>query len=464
MLVPKPIQSIGEASTPGSVVLLHLAVSLPPRSLSTTDFELQSRMPDVEQLLLDLHVLVLTPSKLVMVFPNPTMNVGYMARSALRMEYACCSAIALVGTAFAWQPIAHRGVFHDVDDSQANAENSIGALYRAGDLGLPGVELDLRLSSDGVVMVTHDVLTNRATTVDNYGGKLNSVDVALGRQPAVAGININSRTGSQWNDTPLKIYGRNAQLVTDGSQKMQTLDEMLSYYSNYISGNGGATFMLVLDIQSPEIFEKAADSVRKAGLETSVYLKFFATSAIDSSQYTYKGAETCAAYAHYSGLTGLRIIPQINNGEIVNKGGEAYINVFHTQLSIQDYLACWRDAERYRVSADFTHVAASVAPGDHVATAGAMSALQWAKQNGRGTISILPNPDACSVNRGSSTYWSFQSNNVAAKQFDNNARNVKQDFINSMNKYIDYVVVDTMGNVGSHTYYTDYDDFVSHLC
>ncbi|TKY87576.1 hypothetical protein EX895_003590 [Sporisorium graminicola] len=365
---------------------------------------------------------------------------------------------------FGWQPIAHRGVFHDVDDRQANSENTVGALYRADDLKMPGVELDLRLSSDGVVMVTHDVLSNRATTVDNYDGRLNSVRVALGAQPSVAGIRIDSRTGNQWNHTPLKIYGRNSQLVSDGTQKMETLDEMLGHFSDLIAGNGGRPFFLVLDIQNPEIFEKAADLVRSHRLQNSVYLKFFATSAIDSSSYRYQGAKTCAAYANYNGLTGLKIIPQINNGELVNNGGQPKINVFQTQLSIEDYLACWRDAEEYSVSADLTHVSASVAAGDHVAAIGAENALKWAKQNSRGTMSILPNPDAGSLSRGSCTYWSFQSNNVAAQTFDQNARRVKQAFINDLSRYIDYVVVDTMGDVGANTYYTDFDKYVSYLC
>ncbi|CDU24358.1 uncharacterized protein SPSC_03429 [Sporisorium scitamineum] len=367
------------------------------------------------------------------------------------------AAVALSSTAFGWQPIAHRGVFHDVDDSQANAENTVGALYRANDLNLPGVELDLRLSSDGVVLVTHDNLSNRATTVDNYDGHLNSVRVALGAQPSAAGININSRTGDQWNHTPLKIYGRNSQLVSDGAQKMETLDEMLRHFSDLIAGNDGKSFFLVLDIQSPQIFERAADLVRSHNLQGSVYLKFFATSAIDSSSYRYEGAKTCAAYAHYNGLTGLKIIPQINNG------GQPKINIFQT-LSIEDYLACWRDAENYIVSADLTHVSASVAAGDHIAAIGAENAIKWAKANGRGTMSILPNTDAGSSSRGSCTYWSFQSNNVAAATFDQNARSVKQTFFNDLSRYIDYVVVDTMGNVGANTYYTDFDRYVSYLC
>ncbi len=386
----------------------------------------------------------------------------------LKLSSYVAAAAVLAGMSFAWQPIAHRGVFHDVDDSQANAENTVGALYRANDLHMPGVELDVRLSSDGVVLVTHDVLTNRATVVDNYGGKLDSVDVALRKQPAVAGINIGSRTGAEWNHTPLKIYGRNSKLIDPSPQKMETLDEMLDHYKDLIAENGGKDFFLMLDIQSPELLERCADSVRSHGLQDSVYLKFFATKAIDSSSYRYKGPETCAAYAHYNGLTGLKIIPQFNNGEITNRNGQPVIDVFQTQLSVEDYLDCWAGAElNYRnVAASMTHVSASVAANDQVATVGATNAINWAKNkhNNRGTISILPNPDTGFIQNRYCSYWSFQSNNVAAAPFNQEARTAKANFIKDMGGKIDYVVVDTMGDVGHNRYITDYESYIVYLC
>lgn len=376
------------------------------------------------------------------------------------------AAATLASVSFAWKPIAHRGVFHDIDDRQANAENTVGALYRANALNMPGVELDLRLASDGTVLVTHDVLTNRATVVDNYDGKLNSVYVAMKRQPAVAGINIDSRSGPGWNHTPLKIYGRNSKFVGDGAQKMETLDEMLDHYKDLIAGNGGRQFDLFLDIQSPDIFTRAASAVRNKGLQDSVYLKFFATKAIDSSSYIYRSPETCASYAHYEGLTGLKIIPQINNGEITNVNGKPMISVFNTKLSIEDYLNCWSEAQsHYRnVAAQMTHVSASVAANDQVAYEGAREAIHWGWSNGRETMSILPNPDAGYISNRQCTLWSFQSNNVAAAPFNQDARKAKQAFIDRMGNKIDYVVVDTMGDVGNERYITDYESYIVYLC
>ncbi|THX18427.1 hypothetical protein D6C86_07613 [Aureobasidium pullulans] len=112
--------------------------------------------------------------------------------------------VILVEPLFAYQTIAHRGLFHDVNDHNAVAENSIDAMYRAEALGLPGVEFDLRLSSDNQVLVIHDIVSNRATFNDNYGGRLDAVDVSLNLQPEVAPISVNSKPASSWIGTGLK--------------------------------------------------------------------------------------------------------------------------------------------------------------------------------------------------------------------------------------------------------------------
>lgn len=374
------------------------------------------------------------------------------------------SAILLATSSFAWSPIAHRGVFHDIDNSQCNSENTIGALYRANDLNVPGAELDLRLSSDGVIMVTHDQLANRQTKDDNYHGILNSIDVAIGRQPNVNGIPINSAPASTWNDAPLKSYGRNGRFVNDGTQKMETLDEMLGHYSDLISGNGGKEFTLFLDIQDPQILSGAAKLVKQHGLQNDVILKFFVKSAINSANYRYNGPETCAAYANYNGLTGLKIAPQFNDGQMTFSGGNAYIDVFNAQLTIEEVLNCWAEAgEKYHAEgAILTHVAASVPANNKPAYKAAASALYWARQNNRITISILPNPDAGFNQGGTCTLWSFQSNNVAAAQFNEDARSAKLDFINAQKP--DYVIVDIMGDVSKNRFITDFDIYTLYLC
>ena len=88
--------------------------------------------------------------------------------------------VILVEPLFAYQTIAHRGLFHDVNDHNAVAENSIDAMYRAEALGLPGVEFDLRLSLDNQVLVIHDIVSNCATVNDNYGGRKENFTISLG--------------------------------------------------------------------------------------------------------------------------------------------------------------------------------------------------------------------------------------------------------------------------------------------
>ncbi|THX48903.1 hypothetical protein D6D08_10020 [Aureobasidium pullulans] len=215
--------------------------------------------------------------------------------------------VILVEPLFAYQTIAHRG------DHNALAENSVNAMFRAEALGLPGVEFDLRLSSDNQVLVFHDMISNRATSNDNYGGRLDAVDVSLNLQPPVAPILVKSRPANSWIGTGLKTFGRNGRIVpADGAQKLETLDSMLSHFKNLNNPN----FWLILDIQDPVIFSRAAAAVNAHGLNRTVFLEFFATKAINSKGIKYNGANTCYQYARQNHLGGLQIIPQINDGEL----------------------------------------------------------------------------------------------------------------------------------------------------
>ncbi|KAI5239914.1 pectin lyase-like protein [Aureobasidium subglaciale] len=185
------------------------------------------------------------------------------------------------------ETIAHRGLFHDVNDHNPMAGNTIDAMYRAESLGL---EFDLRLSSDNQVLVTHDLISNRATVKDNFGGRLDAVDISLDIQPAVAPIKVNSQPASSWIGTGLKTFGRNGKIVNpDGPQKLETLDAMLSHFKNL----NNSKFWLILDIQDPLIFSRAAALIQFYGLSHIIFIKFFATKAINSKGTTYNGANTC---------------------------------------------------------------------------------------------------------------------------------------------------------------------------
>ncbi|MDD2245307.1 glycerophosphodiester phosphodiesterase [Proteiniphilum propionicum] len=63
-----------------------------------------------------------------------------------------------VGFALMAQPkiIAHRGFW----DKENSAENSIISLYKAYEAGCYGVEFDVQITSDGVLILNHDDILN----------------------------------------------------------------------------------------------------------------------------------------------------------------------------------------------------------------------------------------------------------------------------------------------------------------
>ena len=370
--------------------------------------------------------------------------------------------VILVEPLFAYQTIAHRGLFHDVNDYNAVAENSIDAMYRAKALGLPSVEFDLRLSLDNQVLVIHDIVSNRATVNDNYGGRLDAVDVSLNLQPAVAPISVNSKPASSWIGTGLKTFGRNGRIVpADGAQKLESLDAMLSHFKNL----NNPKFWLILDIQDPIIFSRAAAAVNSQGLSATVFLKFFATKAINSQGITYNGANTCYQYARQNNLGGLQIIPQINDGELHFEGQNAYLNVFNTKLSVREYLQCWADAQKAHSgngAALMPIVSASVPANNEIAFNTARDILAWAESAGRKTMSILPNPDAGRIINTQCTLWTYQSGSVKAAIFDDSARKAKLAFVEIAKP--DYVVLDLMGDLGNRRWIGDFSSYIIYLC
>ena len=85
--------------------------------------------------------------------------------------------------------IAHRGA------SGTAPENTLPAFRLAWELAADGIELDVRLSADGVVMVHHDASTQRCSGVDltveeTDCRRLQQLDVGAWRGPQYAGVTI----------------------------------------------------------------------------------------------------------------------------------------------------------------------------------------------------------------------------------------------------------------------------------
>ncbi|TIA49172.1 hypothetical protein D6C79_03726 [Aureobasidium pullulans] len=276
-----------------------------------------------------------------------------------------------------------------------------------------------------------------------------------------AGLQL-SRPANSWIGTGLNAFGRNGRIVpADGAQKLETLDSMLSHFKNLNNPN----FWLILDIQDPIIFSRAAAAVNAHGLSRTVFLKLFATKAINSKGIKYNGANTCYQYARKNHLSDLQIIPQINDGELHFEGETAYLNVFNTKLSVREYLQCWADAQKAHSgdgAALMPNISASVPANNEVAFNTARDTLAWAKSAGRKTMSILPNPDAGRIINRQCTLWTYQSGSVKAAIFDESARKSKLAFVEIAKP--DYVVLDLMGDLGNRRWIGDFSSDIIYLC
>lgn len=173
----------------------------------------------------------------------------------------------------------------------------------------------------------------------------------------------------------------------------------------------------------------------------------------------------------YHHLSGLKIIPQINDGELTAyssdpdaENDDAGIAAFQTWLSIPTYLQCWADAQAQHGNnaAQMPIVSASVPWNNASATRGAWEAINWARHNGRQTMSIVPNPDAGRREGRSCTYYTWQSTNPRAAGFNFNARAAKQHFVDSVNP--DYVIIDIMGDMNRSSWSSSLSSFQQELC
>lgn len=391
--------------------------------------------------------------------------------------FACVAAMLVPSAGWASEVIAHRGVYHDVDTNQTLSENSYYAVVRAHEMGLRGIELDLRLDASDNLLVVHDFVANRATTYDGAGGKMNAVDVRLRLQSPPPAVHFAAHPSSTWGNVYLKNYGRNAQLinntrVTGDIAHIQSLYSLLNNLKNYrrqILDDAG--FMVVLDIQDPKILKLAADQIKAFGVENHFYLKFFATKALyNAPKYRYNGADTCYVYAKDQNLTGLNVIPQVNDGELdINENDNAGILAFQTRLTIDQYLQCWADAQAQHADAAKMPIVSASVPADNgrataAATAGAHTAIRWAQTHGRKTMTIVPNPDAGRLINGGCALFSFQANDVSAIEFPMRARQSKAGFAADPSVRPDYVIYDVMGDYARNTYHADFATYTANLC
>ncbi|WP_197054353.1 glycerophosphodiester phosphodiesterase [Sphingomonas sp. 37zxx] len=172
---------------------------------------------------------------------------------------------------------SHRGIFYPTTkDSEVPLdglpENSLDAITRAQDFGIQAVEIDVRLSSDNVPIVTHDKVTNRVNGLDGDGGKFNPKWYEKMGLPMPDAVLFANYTAANLNKTNMKAYDA-------GSRMSRTTEKTMSLYELLVAvGKNGP--LLILDIQDPETMKYAAEKVRDVGLQNRVVLKFFASAAV----------------------------------------------------------------------------------------------------------------------------------------------------------------------------------------
>lgn len=107
-------------------------------------------------------------------------------------------------------------------------------------------------------------------------------------------------------------------------------------------------------------------------------------------------------------------------------------------------------------------VAASV-PAKVIAPAiqASATAMIWAHNNGRKTISVVSLPDACTRISGRAIFWQFNTFGIAAYTFPKGAYDLKKEFAD---KYADYAIVDVMGNFDANTQTSDWKGYTDFLC
>ena len=187
---------------------------------------------------------------------------------------------------------AHRGLFNAsaagaTETLTALPENSYVSVYRADTYGVPAVEIDVRLSSDGVPIVAHDFVTARSTGLDGFNGKYNPQWAMQMQQPLAGGMKISDYTATDLTWYRLKSYDPGSKMTLTNF-KVQSLAQLLTDLDL-----GKARPLIVLDLQDSATVAAAAAVVRAANMQNRVVFKFFAASAVppmSTGGDTFKGA------------------------------------------------------------------------------------------------------------------------------------------------------------------------------
>jgi glycerophosphoryl diester phosphodiesterase len=163
---------------------------------------------------------------------------------------------------------AHRG------GAALRPENTLAAFDHGLSLGADGLELDVRLSSDGVVVVHHDATLERTT--DGRGRLADYSSDELARIDA--GYRFRPRGGDNDGGFPFRGQGIG----------IPTLASVLERYP-------GVPLIIELKVDGEEIARRTVDLVKRAGALTRVALGSFSGRALRAARQIEPGLRTGAA-------------------------------------------------------------------------------------------------------------------------------------------------------------------------
>jgi glycerophosphoryl diester phosphodiesterase len=159
--------------------------------------------------------------------------------------------------------LAHRG------GSALAPENTIAAFDRGLSLGADGLELDVRLSRDGIVVVHHDPTLERTTNLtgalaDRTAGELAQAD---------AGYRCRAADGYPFRGHAIGV---------------PTLDAVLHRYPN-------VPIVIEMKVNTPELARATVDAVRRAGAIDRVCLGSFGLRVLREARRIEPAVATSAA-------------------------------------------------------------------------------------------------------------------------------------------------------------------------
>lgn len=162
--------------------------------------------------------------------------------------------------------VAHRGIHGTINSDQykLTPENTRESLDNADKECIEAVEIDVRLSSDSVPMITHDANWGRELRVPNGDGTCcYNPYTNVGGNPAVG--STTAAQAAQWVARPTTNFWASSKYNERGT----TLNDMLNHYQQK-----GYEFLIFIDVKDSPAFGKVWAEVAAHQMGDRVVIKF----------------------------------------------------------------------------------------------------------------------------------------------------------------------------------------------